>query len=53
MSKMICTSECEKCTYCIYDDTNKANIKVYCSLKDKTYFYGQKVPCDNFVKKEV
>ena len=44
---MINTSECEDCMYGTVHEENKANIRVYCAVKDKTYFFGQCVPCDN------
>lgn len=43
---MIITSECENCIHSIIDETNKARVKVYCNLKDKTYYCGQCIPCD-------
>lgn len=48
---MIITSECEFCLYGTVDDTDKAKVKVYCSYKDKTYYYGQCIPCDNKTKR--
>lgn len=51
MSKVILTSECETCRYGSIDDSNKARVKVHCSYKGKTYFYGQCVPCDNHEKR--
>lgn len=48
---MINTSECEKCKYGTIDDTNKAKLKVYCAARDKTYYYGQSIPCDDKEKK--
>lgn len=44
---MILTSECENCKYGTVDDSNKAKVKVYCSIKEKSYYYGQCIPCDN------
>ena len=52
MSNMICTSECVKCIHCVLNDTDRANIRVYCMLKEKEYHYGQKIPCENYTKKE-
>lgn len=49
---MILTSECEKCDYGIIDDSNKARVKVKCIKKDKEYYYGQYVPCDNMRKRK-
>lgn len=43
---MINTNECENCQYGIIDDSDKAKVTVYCSQKDKKYFYGQCIPCD-------
>lgn len=43
---MINTSECENCEYGIMDASNKSRITVYCTQKDKKYFYGQCIPCD-------
>lgn len=45
--KMINSNECEGCKHGTVDDTNKSRVKVYCSLKDKTYYYGQCIPCEN------
>ena len=44
---MILTSECEKCVHGTVDDSNKAKIKVYCNVRDKMYYYGQCIPCDD------
>lgn len=50
MEEMIITSVCEKCTHSRIDETNKANIRVYCEVKDKTFCWGQCIPCDTFTK---
>lgn len=34
---MIITSECEKCIHSIINERNKAEIEVYCKIKDKKY----------------
>lgn len=44
---MIITNECEKCKHGIIDDRNKAIVKVYCNARDKTYYYGQCIPCED------
>lgn len=49
----ILTSECESCLYGTVDDADKARVKVYCSYKDKTYYYGQCINCNNKRKKEI
>lgn len=45
---MIITSQCESCRHCIINDENKAKIKVICLKKDKTYYFGQCIPCDYY-----
>lgn len=47
MDNMILTSECEKCSHSILDETNKAKIMIYCKQKDKWYIYGQCIPCES------
>lgn len=44
--QMIITTECEKCIHSIMDETNKAKIKIYCKIKNKSYYFGQYVPCE-------
>lgn len=51
MADMIITSECEECIHSVIDETNKARVKVYCKPKDKTYYWGQCIPCDYKEKK--
>lgn len=48
---IIIGKDCEKCRFGIVDETNKARIKVYCSIKEKWYWWGQCIPCDNREKK--
>lgn len=43
---MIITSECEECIHSTINDIDKARIKIYCNMKDKTYYWGQCVPCE-------
>lgn len=43
---MIITSECEECNHGLIDDTDKARVTVYCKMKDKTYYWGQCIPCE-------
>lgn len=45
MADMIVTSECEQCAHSVLDESNKAKIKIYCKVKDKTYHWGQCIPC--------
>ena len=50
MSNTIITSECEFCKYGTIDDSNKARVMVYCDYKNKTFFYGQSVLCEELEK---
>ena len=50
---MIITSECEECIYGIIDESNKARVKVKCVQKDKEYYYGQCIPCENKRKRKL
>ena len=46
------STECTTCKNGLLDDSNKARIKIYCKLKDKTYYYGQYIQCDDKEKKD-
>lgn len=50
---LICSDECEKCINCTLDESNRAKVKVICSAKEKEYYYGQYVNCDDFSKKPI
>lgn len=47
------TSDCEKCKYAKIDEANKARIKIICSYRDKIYYYGQHIECDDYEKEGV
>ena len=51
MADMIITSECEECIHSTINDENKARVRVYCKVKDKTYYWGQCIPCEYKEKK--
>lgn len=44
----ILTTICEQCAYGSIDESDKARIKITCSFKNKTYYFGQYVPCDYY-----
>lgn len=48
----IITSQCLECENGTLDKTDKAKPKVLCALKDKTYYYGQCIACDDFTKRK-
>lgn len=46
--------ECQHCQNGSTEDISKAVIKVHCSEKDRSFYYGQNLDCDDFTKfKEV
>ena len=46
------STECTTCKNGLLDNSNKARIKVHCKLKDKTYYYGQYIQCDDKENKD-
>lgn len=46
MADMILTSECEQCIHSAINEEDKARVKVHCKVKDKTYYWGQCIPCN-------
>ena len=47
MADMILTSECEQCMNSVINDEDKAKVTIYCRAKDKTYYWGQCIPCED------
>ena len=50
---LICSDICVNCINGILDESDKAKVKIICSLKEKEYYYGQYVNCDEFKKQDV
>lgn len=48
---MIITSECEECEHGIINENAPTKIKVFCKDRNKEYYYGQCISCDNKTKK--
>lgn len=48
---MIITSECEDCRFGTVFENEKNRLKVYCAVKDKEYYFGQCIPCENKSKR--
>lgn len=46
MADMIITSECEQCIHSVINEEDKAKVTIYCRIKNKTYYWGQCIPCD-------
>lgn len=47
----ICTSDCPKCQNCTLEEESKAKVWIICSAKDRKYFYGKIIDCDDFCKR--
>lgn len=43
---MIITSECEECIHSYINEKDKSKVKIYCKIKNKTYYWGQCIPCE-------
>lgn len=52
MSNTINTSECEFCKYGTVDDSNKARVMVYCSYRERWFYYGQNILCEDLEKEK-
>lgn len=52
MTETITTDECRNCAYGSIQQESPRMVKVYCSDKSKTYFYGQRIPCENKCKRK-
>lgn len=52
MANMILTSECEQCIHSTINEEDRARVKVYCKVKDRTYYWGTCIPCDYKEKKK-
>ena len=54
MANMIITSECEQCIHSTINEEAKERVKIYCSVKDRMYYWGQCIPCEHkeFKKEE-
>ena len=50
MGMIIAGKDCENCAKSVLDETNKAKIMVYCTVRDKWYIYGMSIPCEDKVK---
>lgn len=48
---MIITSECEDCFYGSTFTDEKGRLRVLCSARDKTYWFGQCIPCEDKKKR--
>ena len=47
MTQTITTDECRECAYGEILEESKRAIKVHCSYRNRTYFFGQRIPCED------
>ncbi len=52
MNMIIAGEECKDCIHGVVDEESKKVIKTYCRLRDKTYYYGQCIACEDKEKKK-
>ncbi len=52
MGVIIAGVDCDDCIYSTIDDTDKARIKVYCDARDKQYWWGQSIQCEDKEKEK-
>jgi len=45
---IIVTSQCEKYIYSPINEENRPKITVYCGCKEKSYYWGRCVTCNNY-----
>lgn len=50
MGMIIVGQDCLDCQYATIDETDKARVRVHCDARDKQYYYGQCIPCEDKVK---
>jgi hypothetical protein len=48
---IIAAEDCESCIHSTINDNDKARVTIYCKVKDKSYIWGQCIPCDYKEKK--
>ncbi len=50
--EVITTDQCETCINGDIIEESKARIYVHCEIKDKTYFFGQCIACDDYKRRK-
>lgn len=48
---IIAAEECEECIHSAINEEDKARVIIYCKARNKTYHWGQCVPCDDKEKR--
>lgn len=52
MKHIIAGSDCDDCIYSTIFEDDKDRLKIYCEKKDREYYYGARIPCEDFRKDE-
>ena len=47
MPVIIAGPDCENCIYMTIDEQSKGRIRVICDARDRQYWWGQNVPCED------
>lgn len=50
MKFIIAGQECNGCKYSLVFEDDNGRLKAYCELRDKEYYYGARIPCEDKVK---
>jgi len=50
MKYIVAGSDCDKCAYSTVFEDDKGRLKVYCEYKNREYYYGSRIPCEDFKK---
>lgn len=52
MQTIICGKDCDDCKYASFNEKDKARVIVHCAARNRNYYYGQSVQCDDKERKE-
>jgi len=51
MNMIICGKDCEKCKFYTLNENDGVKIKIHCEVKNKNFYWGQRIPCEYKEKK--
>lgn len=47
MKHILAGQDCSMCIYSTVFEDDKGHLKAYCELKDKEYYWGASIPCED------
>ena len=47
MPIIIAGQDCDNCIYATVEEETKGRVKIHCDARDRRYWWGQNVPCDD------